>query len=370
MQDGVERGEKRVEEKRKQRGKARRAPMPASHPFPPRNARLACGPSCSMAHAAGKPWSLKAVMKRPLALTLLLLVALPARAASEAAPRVVASIKPVHALASAVMAGVARPTLLVPGGQSPHTYGLKPSDARALNEAQLVFWVGPMIESFLIRPLAALDSSVHVVTLIEEPRLTRYPVRAAGAAEAAAGTARVPVVALDGHVWLDPQNAMVIVTRMREELSGLDPAHAGTYAENATATLARLTVLDHALSARLAPLREKPFVVFHDAYQYFERRYGLARIGAIALNPELQPGARTLRALRARVIEQGALCAFAEPQFEPKLLRAVTRGTSARLGILDPEGARLEPGAELYFVLLNNLADSLARCLEAAEAAQ
>jgi zinc transport system substrate-binding protein len=309
-------------------------------------------------------------MRRWLALALVLLLALPARAATETGPRVVVSIKPIHALASAVMAGVGKPTLLVAGGQSPHTYGLKPSDARALNEAQLVFWVGPMIESFLIRPLASLDPSVHVVTLIEEPRLTRYPVRAVGAPEAksAPETARVPIAALDGHIWLDPQNAMVIVTRMREELAGLDPAHAGTYAENATATLARLTVLDHALSARLAPLREKPFIVFHDAYQYFERHYALAGIGAIALNPELQPGARTLKALRSRLVEQGALCAFAEPQFEPKLLGAITRGTETRLGTLDPEGAMLEPGADLYFILLNNLADSLAGCLEAAEA--
>jgi zinc transport system substrate-binding protein len=170
---------------------------------------------------------------------------------------------------------------------------------------------------------------------------------------------------IDGHIWLDPQNAIVIVRRMTEELTRVDPAHAGSFAENAKATIARLQALDQALEARLAPLRAKPFVVFHDAYQYFERRYGLAGAGALAINPELQPSARKLKTLRDTLVAENVACAFAEPEFEPKLMITLTEGTPTRRATLDPEGAALAPGPDLYFTLLDNLASALANCLQA-----
>jgi zinc transport system substrate-binding protein len=305
-------------------------------------------------------------MWKSLAAAAIMLLALVTPALPGDAPRVVASIKPVHALAAAVMAGMSTPKLLVRGGQSPHTYALKPSDARALAQARLLFWVGPSIESFLIRPVAALDPSVHVVTLIEEPRLRRYRVRSPDQSQSVPLDGKpMAAGAIDGHIWLDPQNAIVIVTRMREELATTDPAHADDYAKNAAVAVARLQALDRALEARLSPLREKPFVVFHDAYQYFEQRYGLKSVGALAINPELQPGLRRLSTLRQRLVEESAVCAFAEPQFEPKLMSALTEGTAVRHGTLDPEGAALAPGADFYFTLLGDLASALEGCLQA-----
>lgn len=312
-------------------------------------------------------------MKRQIA-ALVLALFLPAHALARDGPKVVVSIKPIHALAAAVMAGVAEPKLLVRGGQSPHTYSLKPSDARALAHADLVFWVGPSVESFLMRPLEMLGPSVRIVKLIEEPRLTRYRIRRLDwlgkpAAIAGDGLDEERVERLDGHIWLDPMNAVVIVERMRAELAAIDPAHAAAYTQNATMTMARLEALDKALATRLAPLKTTPFVVFHDAYQYFEKRYGLANTGALAINPDLQPSARRLVVLREKLVAEGVVCAFAEPQFEPKLMTTLIEDTPVRRGTLDPEGAGLEPGTELYFTLLDNLAGSLERCLQASASA-
>jgi len=302
-----------------------------------------------------------------LALAAGLLAAAPAFADG---PKVVASIKPVHSLVSAVMQGVGEPALIVRGAASPHDYTMKPSDARALQGADLVFWVGEALESFLVKPLKSVPKSVRVVELLETPGITLLEAREGGAWESHDhGHAHKHDHAgkdhgdFNTHVWLDPDNARVMARAAAEALAARDPAHAATYRANAEAYAKRLDALDAELKATLAPVAERPFVVFHDAYQYFEKRYGLNAVGAITVNPERAPSAKRVAAIRERIKKLGAACVFAEPQFEPKLVDTLIEGTGAKKGTLDPEGAAIPDGPELYPALLRGLATSLTGCL-------
>jgi zinc transport system substrate-binding protein len=293
-----------------------------------------------------------------------------AAAEAGAAPRVVASILPLHSLVAAVMEGVGTPDLLIRGGASPHDAGLRPSDARALSAARLVVWIGPTLESFLARPLGTLAGEARVLTLIEAPGMIRLEQRQGGAFEAhemhEAAEARDPDAArgaVNPHLWLDPRNAKAIARRVAAALGELDPDNAARYAANGARLQARLDALDRELAARLAPVAQVPYAVFHDAYPYLEARYGLRAVGAVTVNPAVPPGARRLAALRARLIELGAACVFAEPQFRPAVIAALIEGTGARVGTLDPLGADLAPGPEAYFSLMRNLAAGLVACL-------
>lgn len=319
---------------------------------------------------------------RRLALGLIAVLFLPAGAPTGAfaAPSVVASIGPVHALVAGVMEGVGAPFLLIRGAASPHAYSLKPSEARAVAEAERLFWIGPPIESFLPRVIEGLAPGTSVA-LAESAGLTLLLPRDAGPWRAPAhddsehreheqehhddhahhGHAHDD--AYDGHVWLDPANAARMAAAIAEELRAVDPANGPRYRANAAALEARLEALDRALRAALEPVRAVPYVVFHDAYHYFEARYDTNAVGAIVVNPERPPSARRLADIRARIVESGARCVFAEPQFPPRVVAAVVEGTEARSAVLDPLGAGLEPGADAYFSLMRALADSLVRCL-------
>lgn len=326
------------------------------------------------------------------------LAMLTAAAARAEGPSVIASVPPVHSLVAGVMEGVGRPHLLLGKGASPHGYALKPSDAKVLGRARLVVWVGPALERFLARPLATLARGAETLALIEAPGLRRLPVRRGGVWEShdhghAHGRSEAhhegeerhegdahheqeehheegeggPASrgAVDPHIWLDPRNAAAMVDAIAQALARADRAHAPRYRANAGRMKRELAALDEALAARLAPVRRKPHVVFHDAYQYFERRYGLNAVGAVTLDPQRPPGAKRLIALKARIRASGAACVFAEPQFEPRLLATVIEGTGARAGTLDPVGAALEPGPGLYAALMENLAGALVDCLGA-----
>jgi zinc transport system substrate-binding protein len=337
-------------------------------------------------------------------------------------PVVVASIKPVHSLIADIMQGVGTPHLLVKGGGSPHSYSLKPSDARLLEEAAVVFWVGEGLESFLVRPVATLAKDAQVVALSETEGLTLLPYREGGAWEGHDDEAHGDHGdeahgdhddhddeahgdhgdeehahhddeehgdhgdeehgghdhdakdqdhhedehahgALDMHLWLDPANAAAIVEASVTVLTEVDPERAERYRSNGKALVARLRSLDTELSTTLAPVTDKPYIVFHDAYQYFERRYGLAAVGSITVSPDQAPGAARLSEMRHKLEETGAICVFAEPQFEPRVARTVLEGSSARLGVLDPLGADLPSGPSAYPTLMRNLAASLSSCL-------
>jgi len=290
-------------------------------------------------------------------------------AAAGEGPRVVVSIPPLHSLVAGVMAGVGAPDLLIDGASSPHAYSLRPAAARALAAADAIFWIGPDLETFLPKPIATLAGRARVVTVMEDPEIKLFPVREGGAweedadAEGAAdsGTARQGRV--DPHVWLDPRNAQRIVARAAEVLTEVDPGHAAAYQTNAQRLIADLATLEQEVAAKLAPVRTVPFIVFHDAYHYFEARFGLNAVGAFALSPGTAPGARRVAELHARIGEAGAACVFVEPQFEPAIVKAAVASTGARVAVLDPLGAGLSPGPGQYAQLLLALADNLAACL-------
>lgn len=309
------------------------------------------------------------VLNRLFALMLLTLVSgLSARAAAPP-PDVVVSVKPLHSLVAGVMRGVGVPHLLVRGAANPHAYALRPSDARALDGAELVVWAGPMLETFLERPLAALSAKAQVLTLMRADGVRLLPARAGGAWEPHDHHHHDPITQvaalapMDGHLWLDPGNARTITKLVADQLSALDPARSAQYRANAAAQIVLLDDLDRELSAALAPVRHHPYIVFHDAYHYLEDYYGLNVAGAITVSPDQPPGAARISALRQRIAGAGATCVFAEPQFQPALVRTLTAGTDVRTGILDPEGAGLTDGPDLYPALMRFNVHSLVDCL-------
>ena len=436
---------------------------------------------------------------------------------------VVASVKPLHSLVSGVMEGVQKPDLIVKGAASPHTYSLKPSQAKQLEEADLVFWMGHELESFLEQPLEAIATKAKVVELIDSQGLKRLDMREGGAFddhghddhgqgehseeghddhageghafewagifklsaedytwtfakvdgdyadpmmkmvflrtssggeegieeqeevaerlikqqssvrrnhdgrlipdeenayqlvfdanrnvtkmrinikkegyyafftehmpfEFEAGehflknvsgkdiepTAQEPEAGhhdhhghsgFDVHVWLDPENAKVLVQEIKEALVELDPSNAGKYEANAKNLMLKLDRLISEISVKLASSKGKGFVVFHDAYQYFEERFGMTAVGSITVSPEVVPGASRIRELKDKIVELNAHCVFSEPQFQPKIVFTVAEGTQANTGVLDPLGASIADGPELYFTLVRDMANSLQECL-------
>ncbi|MEJ2200308.1 MAG: zinc ABC transporter substrate-binding protein [Desulfuromonadaceae bacterium] len=282
------------------------------------------------------------------------------------APRVVVSIKPIHSLVASLMAGVGTPELLLNGGASPHGYVLRPSEARALATADLVIWVGPELESFLHKPLVSLGAKTRSLTLLEAMQPHLLPLRnntededhhhhhAVGANDA---------TRTDPHFWLDPVLAMELVRQVGTVLSELDPTHRAAYEANSRRLINRLETLDRDIRTFLAPVRDIPYLVFHDAYQYFEKAYQLHLVAAVTLNPERSPGAKRISEIRRKIQISGARCVFREPQFEPKLLAIITENTGIRTGVLDPLGANLATGPEAYFQLLQGLTNALVQGL-------
>ncbi len=295
-------------------------------------------------------------------------------------PRVVVTVAPVHSLVAGVADGVLVPHLLLPGGVSPHTAALRPSDARALADADLVIWVGPALEGFLARALQAPAAGRRTIELMRVDGLHVAHTRPSGLFDAVDGHRHTGEERADHahdhgpggdpHVWLDPRNAHVIVRETARALAELDPRNAARYRANAAALAERIHRLDAAIAARLAPVRGAPYLVFHDAYQGFENHYGLGPLGAIAAHPGRAPGAARLRTLRAAIARHGVRCVFREPQFEPRLALTVVEGTGARVAVLDPLGAALAPGPDAWFAMMRAIADALAACLsEPADAA-
>ena len=252
---------------------------------------------------------------------------------------VVASIFPLHSLAAGVMKGVGEPALLLQGGSSPHDFSLKPSQARLLQSADLVLWVGANLEYPLARYAENLAPG-HSLAL-------------GGGGEAGQNP----------HIWLDPERAKEIVSAMAQRLRARDPDHAAIYARNAEALKARIDALEVELAALLDPLRGIPYVVFHDAYAPFESRFGMHNVGALTSEPERGLSAGKIRRMRVTIAEADARCAFREPQFAPQLLAVVTEQSDIRIGQLDPLGSNLEPGINGYFVLMRNLAHGFVDCL-------
>ncbi len=285
------------------------------------------------------------------------------RSAAAEAPRVVASIKPVHALVAGVMQGTGTPYLLVEGRASPHGHGLRPRDARALAEADLVFWIGASLEGFLVRPLETLAGTARQVSLARVPGVKLLPLRAAVARTAGALSLRDDTAPADPHIWLDPENVRAMLRAIATALGETDPRHRSLYLRNTEKLVRRLAMLDTEIRDRLAPVRDVPFVVYHDAYAYFEHRFGLTVRGAITGSSDRPPGARRIRAIRRLLQKDKIRCLFHEPGARPALIRTVLEGTDATAVVLDPLGVALPAGPEAYFTLMRGLVRDLVRCL-------
>ncbi len=289
---------------------------------------------------------------------------------------VVATIRPLHALTAAVMDGIGTPRLLVDGAASPHTFALKPSDAKALAAADVLLRISPGLEPFTIKLLQSLPKTVRVVTLQDAPGLTLHKLRTGDTFEAHdhaghkghghKGHAHKDDHGkedYDGHIWLDPDNARVMARFIAETLAKAAPEHAARLRANADALSARLDALAKELGETVKPATGKSYIVFHDAYQYFERRYGLAPAGSVTISPDVPASARRISALRKKVADLKAACIFAEPQFAPRLIDPIIEGTKVRRGVLDPLGAAVPAGPEQYFALMRALAGDLRSCL-------
>jgi len=298
-------------------------------------------------------------------------------------PSVAVDIPPVHSLVSKIMEGVGTPNLIVQPGASPHGYSLRPSEAAALQSADIVFWVSEGLTPWLEGPIEALAKDAKSVELLETAGTTELEFREGvtfekhGHEEDDHDDHDEHVQDEDGHddhghddhahdphAWLDPENARVWLDVIAKDLALIDPENAEAYAANATASKAELAALITEINTDLEAFRGTNFVVFHDAYQYFENRFDISAAGAITLGDASDPSPARIAEIRDKVVELGVTCAFTEPQFNPGLLQAVFQGTGAVTGVLDPIGSDLPVGTDLYPQLLRNLASNLGGCLK------
>ncbi len=333
------------------------------------------------------------------------------------APRVAVDIAPVHSLVARVMEGVGVPELIVAPGASPHEYNLRPSEAAAVQDADVVFWIGPGLTPWLGDAIGNLADGANVVALMEAEGTTKLETRKTALFEAhdhgdhdeheehghdehehdehghdaheaehadeghedhehedhaeheghdehAANTHEGhDHGAHDPHAWLSPDNGAVWLNAIAAQLSAADPENAGAYYANAAAAREDLGTLRDEINGILDPVRERNFIVFHDAYQYFETAFDLTASGAVSISDASDPSPARISEIRKRVAEQNVSCVMSEPQFDPGIVAAVMEGSTAQTGVLDPLGSDLDPGPQLYGQLLRNLANGLADCL-------
>ena len=334
---------------------------------------------------------MEATVSRNL-LTLSLATTLIGGGAHADTPQVAVDIAPVHSLVARVMEGVAVPDLIIQPGASPHEYSLRPSEAAALQASDLVFWVGPGLTPWLADTIETLAQEASVTALSKLDGTVKLEFRESAMFEVhdhddhsghddhdahadhdahddhddhngTAGHDEHDHGAYDPHTWLSPKNAMTWLNAIAGQLSAVDPDNAGAYFANAAAGRAEIEVLMGDVTAILDPLRNGRFIVFHDAYQYFEQDFNFPASGALSISDASDPSPARIAEIRDRIAEQGIDCVLAEPQFNPGLIATVLDGTDAQTGILDPIGSDLEPGSALYPDMIRNLAKALASCM-------
>lgn len=293
-----------------------------------------------------------------------------------AAPKVIASIVPVHSIVASVMGDVGTPELLLSGKNSEHTASLSPQQLQDLGKADVVFMIGSGLEHKLAQVSGGeAVGGKQFLSLSEAPGIRTLPVRQGGAfeiheeheGEEHEGEEHdgddEAILKFDPHVWLDPENAKAMARAVAAGLSRVDAGNAKTYEANAAAFVASLDQLMADITAETKPAQGKPFVVFHDAYQYFEKRFGLTAVGSIADVSASAPSARRLNEIRSKLEETKALCVFREPQFDAKYVTVVLEGSKAKAGVLDPIGDGITPGPKAYAELLAKLAVGAKDCL-------
>ena len=318
-------------------------------------------------------------------------------------PKVTVDIAPVHSLVSSVMKGVGKPDLIIPAGASPHEYQLKPSNAKSLEDADVVFWIGEDLTPWLEKGLESLAKDASITSLLGVDGIELLSFREGALFEAHDhgdhddhddhgkkkhddhddhdhgkkkhddhkdhddhddhdGHEGHAHGEHDPHAWLSPKIAKVWLNSIAAKLSEVDPDNAATYFSNAKSARDNIDALVSEVNSILDPIREKKFVVFHDAYQYFEKDFGISASGAISLGDASDPSPARLAEIRKRVVDEAVECVLAEPQYKQGLVKAVVEGTNANTAVIDPLGVKLETGPSLYENLIRNLATNLAKC--------
>ncbi len=306
--------------------------------------------------------------------------------------KVVASIKPIHSLASYLMNGVAKPDLIVDGYASPHGFAMKPSHAKMLQNADLIFWVGEDVENFLEKPLGSIAKKAEKIELMQIKGLQVLKFRERnifddhddhghddhdkkedhdshakkedhddhGKKEDHDDHERHAHGEFDPHIWLDPINAKVILNEMVEHLIENDPKNEAKYKSNLDEALKDIDKLTIDVMTELS--NSVSSIVFHDAYQYFEKRFNVNILGAFTVNTDVMPGAEQLAEIREIIEHDKVACVFSEPQFNPDIIKAVAKDMNIKTGVIDPLGATLNPGKDLYFSLIKNMSVSFKGC--------
>jgi zinc transport system substrate-binding protein len=264
------------------------------------------------------------------------------------------------------MQGLGEPALIVASGASPHEYSLRPSEAGALQDAELVFWIGPDLTPWMEDAIETLATEAAVTSLMDVDGTTELPFREGALFEAHVHDDHDDHDdhgQYDPHAWLSLDNGAVWLNAIAAQLSAADPDNAGTYYTNAATAREEFDTLRTEINDILTPVRGRNFIVFHDAYQYFETSFDLPASGAISISDATDPSPARIAEIQARVKQQDVTCVLSEPQFDPKIVAAVMDGSDAKTGVLDPLGSDLEPSSELYGNVLRNLALALADCL-------
>ena len=337
---------------------------------------------------------MKNIQKLPFILTILSFLTIFAPVNAEI--KVVATIKPIHSLASYLMDGVGKPDLIVDGYASPHGFALKPSHAKMIQNADIIFWVGEDIESFLEKPLKSIAKKAEKIELMEIKGITKLKFRERNIFEGHDdhghkeddhddhakkeddhddhghdddhkkdghddhGHEGHAHGEYDPHIWLDPMNAKVILTEMARHLMENDQKNASKYKANLKKANKDLDNLTKKVKSELN--KDFKSIVFHDAYQYFEERFGVNILGAFTVNTDVMPGAEQLSEIREVIEHDKVSCIFSEPQFNPDIIKAVAKDTKVATGVIDPLGATLDPGKDLYFDLIGNMSKSFQGC--------
>jgi zinc transport system substrate-binding protein len=292
--------------------------------------------------------------------------------------KVVTSIKPIHSLVSYVMDGIGKPDLIVDGYNSPHSFSLKPSHAKMLENADLVIWIGEDLEAFLEKPLDTIAKKAKNIEVMDLKEIQKLEFREKNIFENHddhkekddhkghddykekddhKGHAHGKY---DPHVWLDPINAKVIIKEITKQLVQLDSKNSSAYKSNSKKALTDIDKLTQNIKKDLN--KDLRFVVFHDAYQYFEKRFGIQVLGALTVNTDVMPGAEQLSEIREVIEHEKVNCLFSEPQFNPAIIKSIAKDTNVKIGILDPLGASLDKGKNLYFDLIKNISNSFKGC--------
>ena len=293
---------------------------------------------------------------------------------AKAEVNVVTTIKPLHSLVSSVMKGIGEPSLIIEGTNNPHTFVFKPSHAKMIEEADIIFWIGEDLEAFMEKPLDSLAEKAQVISFMELSSIEKLKFREKNIFDDHDGhedeheghdddhnDAHAHAHGeFDAHIWLDPFNAKKMVLEIAHELSDLDPNNKVKYENNANATIKSLDELVDSNKKILS--KDISYVVFHDAYQYFEKRFGVIPAGALTLNPDVLPGAKQISDIQDVINDKGIKCIFSEPQYNPKIIETIGNDMKISTGVMDPLGAYIDAGPSMYSDLINGIANSIKDC--------